>query len=143
MKTPKKIWVWHLPEKKTLDELQVYATKPPRKDGKNNSMLTDVISKFCAAALLRLESGEVVRLPKTLMKDIEKYNRIIRKAQREAETKAQAKTDGEAKAKVKVEAEAQAKAKAKQDEDFPTEFELNQDTDEKYAEVAVCLRFDT
>ena len=96
-------------------------------------MLMDVLSSFCAAALLRLEEGEVVRLPKTLMKDIEKYNRVIRKAQREAETKAQAKAEEEAKAKVKAEAEAQAKAKAKADAKAKYEYSYNVPTNAEMA----------
>ena len=107
----------------TLDELQVYASKASRMDGKNNPMLMDVLSSYCAGALLRLEEGEAVKSYKHLQRDITKYNKEIRKAQREAETKAQAKAEEEAKAKVKAEAEAQAKAKA--EDDAKTKYEYS------------------
>ena len=84
----------------------MYATKPPRKDDKNNEMLMDVISKFCAAALLSLENGEVIKVVTSLKKDIEKYNRAIRKGKAKAEEEAKPLVKTEAKAKAKAEAEA-------------------------------------
>ena len=96
-------------------------------------MLMDVLLLYCAGALLRLEEGEAVKSYKHLQRDITKYNKEIRKAQRGAETKAQAKAEEEAKAKVKAEAEAQAKAKAKADAKAKYEYSYNVPTNAEMA----------
>ena len=122
--------------KTTLDELQVYATKVAMKDGKNNEMLMDVISKFCAAALLSLENGEVIKVSVSLKKDIDKYNREIRKGKAKAEEEAKALVKAEAEAKAKAEAEAQAQVELS---NLPSMAELEAETQDKIDQVSFCV----
>ena len=127
----------------TLDDLQVFATKPPRMDDKNNPMRMDVLSAYFAAGLLRLEKGETIVVLKKIVSEINKYNAAIRKEMAEKEAKAEEEAEARVKAEAEAEAQAEAKARARRDEDFPTEAELNADNVEKYEKVGVCLRFDT
>ena len=127
----------------TLDDLQVYATKPPRKDDKNNPMRMDVLSAYFAAGLLQLEKEDTIVLNKKLVSEITKHNAAIRKEMAEKKAKAEEEAEARVKAEAEAEAQAEAKARARRDEDFPTEAELNADNVEKYEKVGVCLRFDT